>query len=385
VIRTRLTWLVYVQLSLYAYFLYGFGPSVNLLRADLGVSRALGGLHGTALAAGAVLAGLSGRWAVARFGRGRLLWLGIGGLCAGVVGYCAATVLPLTLLAALVCGTCGSWVVNTANAALMEAHGARGPGALSEANALAALVGTAAPLVLGACVGIGAGWRAGLLVTLVLAGAAGYVFRGVRLPAPHPIDPADHPGGAHSLPPVYWITWGVLVCTIGVEFCLSLWASDLLGSRDRLSPGAATAVWSGLLLGVAISRFVGGRLTAHHSVDSVLLGALVMLLIGFGIFWLTTSAWLAAAGLIVAGTGLGVQYPLTISRAIRAAGGRSDLASARASLAAGVAVGGGPFLLGALADRYGTHTAFLMVPVLILLALTGLTVSRANRAVAGAA
>jgi predicted MFS family arabinose efflux permease len=385
VIRTRLTWLVYVQLSLYAYFLYGFGPSVNLLRADLGVSRALGGLHGTALAAGAVLAGLSGRWAVARFGRGRLLWLGIGGLCAGVVGYCAATVLPLTLLAALVCGTCGSWVVNTANAALMEAHGARGPGALSEANALAALVGTAAPLVLGACVGIGAGWRAGLLVTLVLAGAAGYVFRGVRLPAPHPIDPADHPGGAHSLPPVYWITWGVLVCTIGVEFCLSLWASDLLGSRDRLSPGAATAVWSGLLLGVAISRFVGGRLTAHHSVDSVLRGALVMLLIGFGIFWLTTSAWLAAAGLIVAGTGLGVQYPLTISRAIRAAGGRSDLASARASLAAGVAVGGGPFLLGALADRYGTHTAFLMVPVLILLALTGLTVSRANRAVAGAA
>jgi MFS family permease len=276
VIRTRLTWLVYVQLSLYAYFLYGFGPSVNLLRADLGVSRALGGLHGTALAAGAVLAGLSGRWAVARFGRGRLLWLGIGGLCAGVVGYCAATVLPLTLLAALVCGTCGSWVVNTANAALMEAHGARGPGALSEANALAALVGTAAPLVLGACVGIGAGWRAGLLVTLVLAGAAGYVFRGVRLPAPHPIDPADHPGGAHSLPPVYWITWGVLVCTIGVEFCLSLWASDLLGSRDRLSPGAATAVWSGLLLGVAISRFVGGRLTAHHSVDSVLLGALVI-------------------------------------------------------------------------------------------------------------
>ncbi len=375
-IRTRLTWLVYVQLTLYAYFLYGFGPSVNLLRHDLGVSRALGGLHGTALAGGAVIAGLTGRWAVTRFGRGRVLWFGIGGLCVGIVGYCSATVLPLTLLGALVAGTCGSWVVNTANAALMEEHGPRGPGALAEGNALAALVGAVAPLVVGACVGIGVGWRAGVLVTLVLAVAAAFVFRGVQLPAPHPIDPADHPDGAHSLPRAFWITWGVLVCTIGVEFCLSLWASDLLGSRDRLSPGVATAVWSGLLVGVAASRFVGGRLTAHLPVDTVLIGALVTLFVGFAIFWLTTVAWLAAVGLFIAGMGLGVQYPLTIGRAIAAAGGRSDLASARASLGAGLAVGLGPFLLGALADRYGSHTAFLMVPVLILLALTGLAVSR---------
>jgi fucose permease len=258
----------------------------------------------------------------------------------------------------------------------MEAHGRRGPGALSEANALAAIVGAAAPLVIGACVGIGIGWRAGLLVTLVLVVVAAVAFRGVAVPPPDAIDPADHPGGAHSLPRAYWITWGVLVCTIGIEFCLSLWASDLLGSRDRLSPGAATAVWSGLLVGVAISRFVGSRLTAHQSVDSVLIGALVTLFVGFAIFWLTTMPWLAAVGLVIAGLGLGVQYPLTIGRAIAAAAGRSDLASARASLAAGLAVGGGPFLLGALADRYGSHTAFLMVPVLILLALAGLVLSR---------
>jgi predicted MFS family arabinose efflux permease len=368
--------MVYAQLGLYGYFLYGFGQSVHLLRDELGISRTLGSLHGTALAGGAIIAGVTGDAAVRRFGRGPMLWAGVLGLCAGIVGYCVAGALPLTLLAALVCGTSGSWIVNTANATLMEAHGVIGPAALSEGNAIAAAAGTLAPLVVGAAVGLGLGWRAGLLVTLALAFLAAMAFRGERLPDPHPIDPDDHPDGAHSLPRAYWITWGILVCTISIEFCLSLWASDLLASRDRLTAGTATAAWSGLLVGVALSRLVGSRLAVRHSVDSVLMGALATLFAGFGLFWLTTVPWLAVLGLFVAGLGLGVQYPLTIGRAITAAVGRSDLAAARASLAAGLAVGGGPFLLGALADRFGSHTAFLLVPALILLAAAGLAVSR---------
>ena len=50
-LRTRLTWLTYAQLAVFGYFLYGFGPSVPLQRDDLHVSSAIGGLHGTALAA----------------------------------------------------------------------------------------------------------------------------------------------------------------------------------------------------------------------------------------------------------------------------------------------------------------------------------------------
>ena len=56
-VHDRLTWLTFAQLGVYGYFLYGFGPSVPLLRDDLGVSNAVSGLHGTALAAGSVLAG----------------------------------------------------------------------------------------------------------------------------------------------------------------------------------------------------------------------------------------------------------------------------------------------------------------------------------------
>ena len=44
--RDRLTWLVYLQLGCFGYFLYGFGPTVSLLRDEQGISRTLSGLHG---------------------------------------------------------------------------------------------------------------------------------------------------------------------------------------------------------------------------------------------------------------------------------------------------------------------------------------------------
>jgi len=405
VIRTRLTWLVYVQLALYAYVLYGFGPSVALLRRDLGFSHTVGGLYATALAGGAVVAGLVGRRAVDRLGRGRLLWSAVAGMCAGLVGFCTARTVPLTMLAAMVCGTFGAWVVNTANAALMDGNGPRGTSALTEANALAASAGVAAPLLIGGCVWVGLGWRVALMLVLGPVAWAAWFFRGVRLPPPVALmlvlgpvawaawffrgvrlppprqgtDTAQADGGETDrwLPAAYWVTWAVLACVIGIEFCLSVWAAELLGVREHLSPGAAAAVWSTLLVGVAVSRLVASRLTAQRPVDSVLTAGLVILLVGFGLFWVTTTAWVAALGLVIVGAGLGVQYPLTIARAITLAPGRSDLASARAGLAAGLAVGAGPFLLGALADHYGSHAAFLMVPVLAVLALAGLGVSRA--------
>ncbi|MGH8894974.1 MAG: MFS transporter, partial [Actinomycetes bacterium] len=52
--RDRLTWVTYLQLGSYGYFLYGVGPSLSLLRDELDISRTVAGLHGTALAVGAL-------------------------------------------------------------------------------------------------------------------------------------------------------------------------------------------------------------------------------------------------------------------------------------------------------------------------------------------
>ena len=55
--RDRTTWLIYAQLGLWGFFLYGFGPVVPLLRDEQGTSAAVASLHSTAIAVGALLGG----------------------------------------------------------------------------------------------------------------------------------------------------------------------------------------------------------------------------------------------------------------------------------------------------------------------------------------
>ncbi|MFC7102573.1 hypothetical protein ACFQQB_20235 [Nonomuraea rubra] len=57
-IRDRPTWLIYLQLSTFATFVYGLSAAVPLLRADQGTSATVAGLHGTSMAAGTIAAGL---------------------------------------------------------------------------------------------------------------------------------------------------------------------------------------------------------------------------------------------------------------------------------------------------------------------------------------
>ncbi len=375
-VRDRLTWMVYAQLGAYGYFLYGFAPTVPLKRDELGIDRTLSGLHGTALAVGSIVAGLAGTMLIARFGRRAMLWGGLVGMSAGIVGYCAAHSLALSLASALVCGIASSCLALTVQSTLMDAHQESGPAALSEATAINGFAGTIAPLVIGAAIVVGLGWRSGLLVVVVLSGVLYGVFRRVRVPAPRPYRlTADQPG-SRSLPRRFWLTWGALVCIVAIEFCLSLWATDLLHTRDGMGTAAATTGLSAVLVGMTIARLAGARLGLRYSLDWLLYRSLAVLLLGFVVFWMTTTGWVAFLALFVLGLGQGMCFPLALGRAVSFADGRSDLATTRVSLGTGLAIAIGPFVLGAFADHVGEHGAFLVVPVLVLGAVLGLAVSR---------
>jgi predicted MFS family arabinose efflux permease len=382
-LRTRLTWLTYAQLAVYGYFLYGFGPSVPLQRDDLGVSSAVGGLHGTALATGSILAGLTFPALSRRLGRTATLRVGLLGLAAGTLLYCLVPALPVTLAGALVCGVFGSYVVTGSVVVLSVAHRSSGPAAISESNAAAAAAGLVAPLLLGAGAAVGIGWRAGLLVAAVAAVTVWLVSRREsRLPGPAEAARATTAGAdaVGPLPAAYWLAWGVTLLCIGVEFCMTFWAADELRERAGASSAAATAAVTAIVAGMFAGRLLGGRLALRVRPGRLLLAAVALTLVGFAGFWFSTAPVPALAGLVAVGLGIALQYPLGTVRAVAASGGRPDRAAGRLTIAAGLASGIAPFALGALADSIGTHSAFLLVPALLLAAAAGVLVSGDVRA-----
>ncbi|MDG4822828.1 MFS transporter [Asanoa sp. WMMD1127] len=365
-VHDRITLLLYAQLGVWGFFLYGFGPVVPLLRDEQGVSAALASLHGTGLAAGILIAGFIFSPVSRRIGRGATIWTGLAGVVLVVGILWVARPLPVTVGAAVVVSVFGSFIVNGVNAALSDHQGAAAPAALSEANATAAFTGVVAPLVVGAFVAAGLGWRPALSLVVVLI--VGVLVLGSLWRVGTPARRAVASGGSVSsgtLSRPYWIALVLLAATSSIEVCFSLWAVDVLRTHAGMASGPAAAGFAAVLAGMFVGRLAAGRIALHVPTVRLLLLSLVVTFGGFALFWVATAPWLAVVGLLVVGLGMAVQYPLVISLALAAAPGQADRASGLTSYPVAFGFGVAPVLLGALADRSGTHLAFLVLPAFI--------------------
>jgi predicted MFS family arabinose efflux permease len=379
--RDRRTWLTYGQLGVYGWFLYGFGPSLTLLRDEQGFSRTVAGLHGTALAVGALVSALTVAALVGLVGRVTMIWAGLAVLCVGILLLTSLTALPATLGGAFLCSFGGSYIVTCTSTVLAAIHGPSGPAAITEANAVAAGVGAVSPLAVGVAVALGS-WRPALLVLLPVVVVLAVLSRSVPVPADR--GPRRGDAAGPRLSRHYWVTWVVVTAGIGVEFCLTLWAADMLAQRTTLTAAEASAAVTALVAGMCVGRVVGGRLALRLPVDRLLYGALVLNAAGFALFWSSPHPVLAVLGLLGCGLGVALYFPLGLSRAIAASDGQPDRASARVGIGAAVASGAGPFGLGALADATTIHTAMLVVPGLLVVAAIGIRLAPARTAVSAA-
>jgi MFS family permease len=367
-LRDPVTWLVYAQLGAYAYFLYGFGPVVPLLRDEQHVTRGVASLHSIALASGAVLAGALFPPLARRLGRGNAMWFSMAGAAVGLAAFCLVRPIFLTVPTVLVASMFGSMLIAGVVATLGERHAAAGPAAIAEANAVACGTGAVAPLVVGATVSAGLTWRPGVAVAIGLiaaVAAASAIFR-VRIPAG--TLPAGDRRSRGRLPLGYWIAWSLMCFTGSVEVCVNLWSSDLLRADTGISSGAAATAVSGIIGGMAVGRVIGGRVALRVAAPRLLIAMFGVSLAGFALFWLASASALAVTGLVVMGLGNGMHYPLGIGMALGVSGGRPDQAAARASYGLAVSFGLAPFVLGAVADHIGPRLAFLLIPALLAVA-----------------
>ncbi|MGH8890645.1 MAG: MFS transporter [Acidothermaceae bacterium] len=376
-VRDRVTWLIYLQLATYGFFLYAFTPSVTLLRDDEHVSRAISGLHGTGLAVGAVAAGAVLSRLVARFGRARLMRAGTVILCLGIVIFISCTIVAVTITGAVVAGFGGTIVVNLSAAMLTTQHpGPAGGTAVTEANGVGSGLGIVAPLLISAAIAIHLGWRAGVLVTIVLAIAVRIAFRRDVIPDDRHRSRPHRAATSKRMSSEFWRATGVLVMTTAIEFSMTIWSSDVLQNHDGLSKGTAATGVTAIVAGMTLGRLASKRFTLRYAADTLLLWAFAITFVGFAAFWISSIVWLGFVGLFVIGLGISLQFPLAITRAIGFSDNRPDVATGYAALGTGFAIGVAPFALGAFADHTGSHTAMLVVPVFVVLGAIGVATTK---------
>jgi len=367
--RGYATWLLYLVFSCMAFLLNGLGAVLAPLQKELGVTRGEVAFYPSLFAVGLLVVGLAGGSFVSRIGRVAALRLSVAGMMLGGL-LIAAPSRVATLLGALVLGLGAALLIQLVPAVLSVMHPGRPAATIGEANGLASAASVLAPLAVAAALAAGLGWRAGYLVAPLVALAALTlpVWRLVLLDASNSITAAQSSTAGPMLG-----RWVDLLVSVSVEFCFVFWAASAVLAWNHASPSQAPAVASLFLVGMAIARAMSGRIMRRVPEPRVLvLACTACATAGFALFWAAPTLALAGAGLLVAGLGVALLYPTTVSRVVAAWPQATDRAAARAALASGIAIGGAPFLLAQLSDATGLRAAFLIVPaLLVVLAVRG--------------
>jgi fucose permease len=363
--RDRYTWLAYLSLAFYAYFLNVLGPITPFLKEELRLSYTVSSFHFTAFAVGILLIGLGGHLVIERIGRWRSLWIGMIGISLGALLLLAGRSPVITIGASFLMGLVGSLILAIVPAALSEQHGELRAIALSEANMLSSIVATSAPLMVGWFAQLIGGWRLALaivaLTPILLFVSLG---KGTSSPETSTVEDPTQPG--KSLPTLFWIYWVAIVLAVSVEFCMIFWSADYLENGLGMIKADAAQAVSLFLAAMILGRITGSRLVQRFSTQKMVTVSILLASIGFLLFWRTENVLIGLSALFLTGLGVANLYPLILSLTIGAADGNTVQASARATLASGTAILTLPLVLGRLADAVGIRSAYGVVIVLLI-------------------
>lgn len=363
-IRNRLTWLAYLLLAFYGYFLNIFGPITPFLKNELALSYTVSSLHFSAFALGIIGAGLAGHRVIQWLGRWKALWVGAFGISFGALLLIAGRTPAVTIGASFLMGLVGSLILAIIPSVLSDQHGDLRAVALSEANVISSVVSAAAPVLVGWFEPTAFGWRAALVVAALAAPLMRISFGTVSMPPARVL--VDSGTTSRRLPPLYWVYWVALVVAVSVEFCMIFWSADYLEVGLGMPKASAAQAVSLFLVGMIVGRLLGSRLVQRFSTHLVVTGALFIAAAGFLIYWTAAAPLFGMIGLLLTGLGVACLYPLILALAIGSASGSTDRASARASLASGVAIFALPLILGRVADAVGIRDAYAIIILLLV-------------------
>lgn len=363
--RDRFTWLAYLALAFYGYFLNILGPITPFLKDELHLTHTVSSFHFTAFAIGILLIGVGGHWVIQRIGHQRSLWLGLFGMSLSTLLLIIGKNPIVTIGAAFLMGLIGSLILAIVPAALADQHGEMKAVALSEANVTASLFATSAPLLVGWFAHSIGGWRwaLGSMTCVPILMFLGLRKNSASLTASVT---AESNQSIRPLSALYWMYWLALMLGVAVEFCMVFWSADYLEKVLRMMKADSAQAVSLFLAAMIIGRILGSRLVQRYSTRTVVTVSIFIAAIGFLLFWRSENILIGLSGLFITGLGVANLYPLILSLAISAANGNTVQAGARATLASGTAILALPLALGRLADAVGIRSAYGVVVLLLV-------------------
>ena len=363
--RDRFTWLAYLSLAFYAYFLNVLGPITPFLKEELRLSYTVSSFHFTAFAVGILLIGLGGHLLVRRIGRWRSLWIGVIGVSLGALLLLAGRSPVITIGASFLMGLVGSLILAIVPAALSDQHGEWRAVALSEANMISSVVATVAPLMVGWFAHSIGGWRLALGI-VAFTPILMFLSMGKGTTSTESSTMRERTQSSPPLPRLFWMYWVALVLGVSIEFCMIFWSADYLEHVLGMIKSDAAQALSLFLAAMILGRVSGSRLVQRFSTRSVVTISILIASLGFLVFWRTENVFVGLSGLFITGLGVANLYPLLLSLTIGAANGNTVQASARATLASGTAILTLPLALGRIADAVGIRSAYGVVVLLLL-------------------
>ena len=366
-------WLLALQVATVNFFTGGFGPSQALLREDQGTSLGIAGLHGTALGIAAIVAGALNSKLVHRYGRSNTTWLGLTIFSIGITIFVFAPPVQFTLVATFITGVGLSTVINNVNSAGSHAFADNSHVAVAQINAIAIAGFVTGNFIIGTTANIFRDqWRMGLLITIPFIWL---MFIRGRKYQPELHIPEEGGPQRGKLSRGYWLSWFGFLISISAEFATSFWSASLISVRTEASAAVSTLAMIAFGTGIGTGRWYAGRVLKRFHADQQLKIALILQFIAFALFWSSNILILCLITLFFVGLGLSVQFPLFTLRMVAFSEGRPDLAIGKSSIAAGIAIALSPFILGILGDQFGISRAYIMVPVLILIAFAAVALS----------
>ena len=362
--RNRFTWLAYLSLAFYGYFLNVLGPITPFLKDELNLTYTVSSFHFTAFAVGILLIGATGHLLIQRIGKGRALWLGLFGMSLSAMLLLVGKSAIITIGASFLMGWVGSLILAIVPAGLSDQHGEMRAVALSEANVIASLLATAAPLLVGWFANsIGWRWALGIMACFPILM---FLILGKDSSPPTTAADSEPRKTKRPLPALFWLYWVGIVLGVSVEFCMIFWSADYMEHVLGLIKADAARAVSLFLAAMIVGRLLGSRLVQRFSTRAVVTVSIVIAGVGFLLFWRAENAFVGLTGLFLTGLGVANFYPLILSLAISAADGNTVQAGARATLASGTAILALPLALGRLADAVGIRSAYGVVILLLI-------------------